>query len=431
MLKFSLKRYKFTINRYFFVKIDKVQYVFIKEKRNLEVGQLNEIVVTGFGIKAPGALDACSLLHVLQKGICTQRILKNDDPQHTDIVAGVIDDCFQKINGLDYKRYPRVVRMAIAAAIDAAAMSKLNDFKSNRVAVIMGTSAGAVCEVEKYATDAFDLKKMPVQGVSIVDSHTLSASVAQAIGLSGTAITVTTGCTASIDAILIGKQLLESGSVDACIVGGTDAPLGQWTINGFKKLKLLSTESTIERAGVPFSKKHRGFVLSEGAGVLVLERRQSARARGQKIYGKIERVVSRNEGQKLLHTDVTGRHMLEVFQETLGHTKPSYVNSQALGVDINDQIESYILKETFGSTVPITSIKGMFGHTFGAMGAMQIISSLLSMEYGFIPPTIKTTGDGFEDIPIVYETRKQAVDSVCITTHGGSGNNACVLLTHA
>ena len=97
--------------------------------------------------------------------------------------------------------------------------------------------------------------------------------------------------------------------------------------------------------------------------------------------------------------------MLDVFQEAIGNSSPTYVNSQALGVETNDGIERYILRETFGSTVPISSIKGMTGHTFGAMGAMQIISSLLSMEYGFIPPTIKTKGDGFEDVPIVYETR--------------------------
>ena len=163
---------------------------------------------------------------------------------------------------------------------------------------------------------------------------------------------------------------------------------------------------------------------------MMLERRQSADARRQSIYGKVERVISRNEGQKLLNSDSTGRHMLDVFQDTVGDTLPSYVNSQALGIALNDQIERFILKETFGLSVPITSIKGMIGHTFGAMGAMQIISSLLSMEYGFIPPTIKTLGHGFEDIPIVYETRHQAVESVCITTHGSSGNNACLLLTH-
>ncbi|MFJ7665763.1 beta-ketoacyl synthase N-terminal-like domain-containing protein [Lysinibacillus sp. NPDC097195] len=390
---------------------------------------MDDIVITGYGIKAPGILDKNSFLNVLEKGICTQSILHNDHQSHANIVAGIVEDSFLEINGVNYRRYPRSVRMAVAAALDASDMSKLHDFQPHRIAVIMGTSAGAILEIEQYAKDAFDLKKFPVHGVSLVDTHTLSNAVAEAIGSNGSAFTVTTGCTASLDAILIGKQLLESGTVDACIVGGTEAPLGQWTINGFKKIRSLSTETLIEKAGVPFSTQHSGFVLSEGAGVLVLERRQSANARGQKIYGKVERVISRNEGQKLLTSDISGRHMLDVFQETIGTTKPSYVNSQALGIDINDQIERLILKETFGNDVPITSIKGMIGHTFGAMGAMQIIASLLSMEYGFIPPTIKTTGHGFEDTPIVFETKYQAVESVCITTHGSSGNNACLLLT--
>ncbi|POZ55478.1 Actinorhodin polyketide putative beta-ketoacyl synthase 1 [Lysinibacillus sphaericus] len=391
---------------------------------------MDDIVITGYGIKAPGILDKHSFLNVLEKGICTQRVLNNAHQPQANIVAGVIDQNFQEINGVNYRRHPRSVRMAIAAALDAIEMANLKDVQPHRIAVIMGTSAGAILEIEKYAADGFDLRKFPIHGVALVDTHTLSSSVAEAIGSCGSAFTVTTGCSASLDAILIGKQLLQSGSVDACIVGGTEAPLGQWTINGFKKLRSLSTESSIEKAGVPFSTLHQGFVLSEGAGVMILERKQTANARGQSIYGKVERVISRNEGQKLLNSDSTGRHMLEVFQETVGDTRPSYINSQALGIALNDQIERFILKETFGSNVPITSIKGMIGHTFGAMGAMQIISALLSMEYGFIPPTIKTLGHGFEDIPIVYETRHQAVESVCITTHGSSGNNACLLLTH-
>lgn len=391
---------------------------------------LDDIVITGYGIKAPGILDKHSFLNVLEKGICTQRILNNAHQPQANIVAGVIDQNFQEINGVNYRRHPRSVRMAIAAALDAIEMANLKDVQPHRIAVIMGTSAGAILEIEKYAADGFDLRKFPIHGVALVDTHTLSSSVAEAIGSCGSTFTVTTGCSASLDAILIGKQLLQSGSVDACIVGGTEAPLGQWTINGFKKLRSLSTESSIEKAGVPFSTLHQGFVLSEGAGVMILERKQTANARGQSIYGKVERVISRNEGQKLLNSDSTGRHMLDVFQETVGDTRPSYINSQALGIALNDQIERFILKETFGSNVPITSIKGMIGHAFGAMGAMQIISALLSMEYGFIPPTIKTLGHGFEDIPIVYETRHQAVESVCITTHGSSGNNACLLLTH-
>lgn len=392
---------------------------------------LDDIVITGYGIKAPGVYDKISFLNVLDKGICTQSILKNDNQPHTNIVAGLIEDDFLEINGKNYKRYPRFVRMAIAAAMDALEMSGLQNYDPKRIAVIMGTTAGAILEIEQYSAAGFNLKNFPIHGVSIVDTHTLSGSVAEVLGSCGPTFTLTTGCTASIDAVMMGKLLLENGTVDACIVGGTDAPLGQWTINGFKKLRVLSTETSIDQAGVPFSTKHRGFVLAEGAGVIILERRQTAETREQRIYGKIERVISRNEGQKLLSSDITGRHMLEVFQEAVGNTKPSYVNSQALGIEANDQIERFILMETFGLDVPITSIKGMIGHTFGAMGAMQIISSLLSMEYGFIPPTIKTSGNGFEDVPIVYETRHQTVESVCITTHGSSGNNACLLLTHA
>ena len=392
---------------------------------------MNDIVITGYGIKAPGVLDKSTFLNVLQKGICTQSILKTANQPNSELVAGLIEESFIEIDKKNYKRHARSVRMAISAAIDACKMAKLDYFEPARVAVIMGTSAGAILEIEQYSSSFSELKTTPLQGVSFADTHTLSSSIAEAIGLNGPAFTLTTGCTASIDAVSIGKLLLESGSVDACIVGGTDAPLGHWTINGFKKLRALSSETTIEHAGVPFSTEHRGFVLSEGAGAIVLERRQSANARNQKIFGKIERVVSRNEGQKLLTTDTTGRHMLEVFQQTVGDTVPSYINSQALGLEANDQIERFILKETFECNVPITSIKGMIGHTFGAMGAMQIISSLISMEYGFIPPTIKTMGAGFEDIPIVFETRHQAIESICITAHGSSGNNACLLLTHS
>ena len=390
---------------------------------------MDDIVITGYGIKAPGICDKSSFLEVLKKGICTQSLLT--DPQGKPIVAGMIHDDFIEINGKNFKRHSRSTRMAIAATLDAIDMSNLFSYEPHRIAVIMGTSVGAIQEIEDSSEIAFNLRKFPIQGVSWVDTHTLSESIAKVVGSCGPSFTLSTGCTASIDATLMGKLLLESGSVDACIVGGTDAPLGKWTINGFKKLKSLSTETCIQEAGVPFSNEHNGFVLAEGAGVLVLERKQAAQARGQKILGKIERVVSRNEAQGILRSDTSGKHMLNVFQDAVGENKPCYVNSQALGIGTNDEIERFILKESFGDKVPITSIKGMTGHAFGAMGAIQMISSLLSMEYGFIPPTIKSTGHGFEDVPIVYETRHQEVDSVCITTHGYSGNNACLLLTSA
>lgn len=390
---------------------------------------LGEIVITGYGIKAPGVHNKASFLEVLKNGICTQSIIETSHSK-TSIIAGVIEDHFLEINGRNYKRYPRYTRMAVACALDATTMSNLHYYKPHRIGVVIGTAAGSILEIETYCSQFFDLKTTPLHGVACADAHTVSNSVSELIGSCGPSYTISTGCTASLDAISIGKLLIESGTIDACIVGGADAPLGQWTINGFNKIKSLSTQTVIDKAGVPFSSEHSGFVLSEGAGLLVLERKETAEQRGQQIYGEIERIISRNEGQKLLSSDVTGKHMLEVFQETIENTTPTYINSQALGLKTNDQLEQFILTETFGTEVSITSIKGMIGHSFGAMGAIQTISSLLSMEYGFIPPTIKTNCVGFENLPIVRETTYQNVESVGITTHGSSGNNACLLLTN-
>ena len=199
--------------------------------------KLDDIVITGYGIKAPGICDKSSFLKVLKNGICTQSLFK--DPLGEPIVAGMIHDDFIKMNEKNYKRLSRSYRMAIAAALDAVNMSGLCHYEPQRIAVIMGTSAGAICEIEENSKVAFQLKSMPIQAVSWVDTHTLSESVAQAIGSCGPSFTLTTGCTASIDATLMGKLLLESGSVDACIVGGTDAPLGKWTINGFKNIPIV------------------------------------------------------------------------------------------------------------------------------------------------------------------------------------------------
>lgn len=391
--------------------------------------ELENIVVTGYGLKIPGALGKESFHKVLEEGKCTHSILRGVGQNQSDIVVGLIEEEFFYMKDRNYKRYPRSTRLAIAAASNAVEMARLT-YEPHRVAVIMGTSAGAILEIEQYSPVALNLRKFPLQGVSFVDTHTLSASVSEHIGARGPAFTLTTGCTASIDTVLVAKLLLESGQVDACVVGGTDAPLGQWSINGFSKTRSIASNVSISQTGIPFSKEHHGFVISEGAGVLILEREDRAQERGKKIYGRISSVNSRNEGKPILTSDESGQEMLSVYKETVGETIPCYVNSQALGLKINDQIEGFIHKETFKTIVPpITSIKGMVGHCFAAMGAIQIISSLISMEYGFIPPTIKTSGKGFEDLPIVYKTKYQPVEAVSITSHGNSGNNACLLIT--
>jgi 3-oxoacyl-(acyl-carrier-protein) synthase len=390
---------------------------------------MDRVVISGYGLKAPGALDKQSFKRVLEEGLCTHESLSGKGPNETNVIAGIIRDDFLLLREKNYKRYSRSTRLAMAATDDACEMARLHEIEPTKVGIILGTSGGSYTEVEQYAPIGYDLKKYPLHGISLGDTHTLSKAVASFIGVSGPAMTISTGCTSSIDAMLMAKLMLESGLVNACIVGGTDSTLGQWSFNGFFKLKTIISNTEVSETGVPFSMEHKGFVLSEGAGVLILERESDAKKRGATIYGVIDSIVSRNESKPLLQSDLTGTHMLSVLKEAVGEEAPCYMNSQALGIQENDQIEATVHRTLFGNTVPITSIKGMIGHTFGAVGALQVISALISMEYSFIPPTIKTRGYGYEDLPIVFQTQYKPVHRVGISTHGNSGNNACLFVS--
>ncbi|MEH7548766.1 MULTISPECIES: beta-ketoacyl synthase N-terminal-like domain-containing protein [Bacillaceae] len=390
---------------------------------------MDEIVITGYGVKAPGISNIGQFKVVLEQGICTQEILHGRGNNGSNIVCGVVHEDLEVISGQKYKRYPRAAQLGIAAAEEAYKMANLPSDDFARVAVIMGTSGGGILEVEKFSNHGNNLRKVPIQYVPIGDPHTLSSGITKHLGINGQAYTISTGCTASLDAILMGKLFLEAGYADICIVGGTDALLGDWITYGFLKTDAIAENVEIEETGVPFSTSHKGFVKSEGSAVVILERKKDADSRGAKIWGQVNGVASNNEALSMLMSDTTGTLMTAALKSAIGDFSPTYVNSQALGLKQNDMIDYITHTNLFGSSVPITSIKGMTGHTFGSMGAIQVVSSLLSMEYGFIPPTIKTSGDGFNDLPIVFKTKYQNVESVAITNHGVSGNNTCLLIT--
>ena len=390
---------------------------------------MDKIVITGFGVKAPGVSNIDQFKEVLEHGICTQEILHGRGNNGSNIVCGVVHEDLDMISGQKYKRYPRAAKLGISAAEEAYTMANLQNDEFTRVAVIMGTSGGGILEAEKFSNHGNNLKKVPIHYIPVGDPHTISSGITKHLGINGQAYTISTGCTASLDALIMGKLFLEAGYADICIVGGSDALLGDWITYGFLKTGTIAENVEIEQTGVPFSTSHKGFVKSEGSAVVIMERKKDAESRGAKIWGQVDGSASNNEALPMLKSDTSGCLMTSALKDAIGDCIPTYVNSQALGLVQNDMIEYITHSNLFGSTVPITSIKGMTGHMFGAMGAVQVITSLLSMEYGFIPPTIKTSGDGFNDLPIVFETKYQNVESVAITNHGVSGNNTCLFMT--
>ncbi len=392
-------------------------------------GIVERIVVTGYGVLAPGAHNRHTFREILEQGICTQEIVDNRGPGGSSIVAGLVHDESINLCKKKYKRYPKSSLMAMVAAEEAIRMAHIKESHLQELSVIIGSSGGALNEIEELAPRGEEYRTYPMHGLAIADAHTISSAVAVYLGAKGQVYTITTGCTSSIDSIQLAMALLQTKQTNRCVVGGTDSTLGRWSSYGFFKIRAVAGNTEIENTGIPFSKNSNGFVLAEGAGMLVLERESDALHRGASIYGVIDKVGSNNNATGLLLSNPSEKAMILALKDTLGDSSPDFISSQALGLSVNDDIERKTYHALFDRTMKITSIKGTIGHTFGATGALQTISALQSIEHGFIPPTLKTDTYGFEDMGIVTQPIYQPINRVAITTHGLGGNNSCLLVS--
>ena len=393
---------------------------------------MNKIAVTGMGIQLPGANSIKQFTEMLIQDKCPLRVIENmGTKKNPDLVMGVIDHPVLEEQS-QFKRYSRVSKLAIAAAEEALKNAAIKNKDHKRISVIFGTSVGGVTEVEESSRFAFqqNLRDFPISGVS----HGNIGSIAMAIGVYVQAnqhqLVLGNTCTAGTDAIVLGKQLLEHNLTDICIVGGVDSPISQTLVYGFSKLRGLAVEKNRREAGMPFSTSTKGFVISEGAGALILERETDAVQRNAEIFGIIENEFSNHDNISIFESDKTGGKMTTVLKNICGERKPTYINSQALGLMENDLVEATAYQNCFDGSVPITTIKGLIGHTFAASGVVQTISSLISMKEQFIPATYGTDKKGFESLPIVTEKKPQLVESVAVTTHGFGGSNTGLLITN-
>jgi len=386
-----------------------------------------KVYITGYGIKAPKIQSVSDFKDVLENGKVISEIVKFKNG--LKLVCGIITEELSVLSPKVLKRYPRTAQMAIAAAYDAIEMADLtNKMEEKRIGVIIGTSGGNITDVEKWSVKFHEKNQVSPLSIGNMNANALSTAVSSFFELHGMSLTLSNSCTASTDAINLGKTLIEAGQFDICIVGGVESTITDVVVQGFSKLRLVAKDIDPGVAGGPFS-DDKGFVLSEGAGVIVLESEKSALSRNIAVKGWVEGAYMNQDGISIYHSDSSGARMIEAMQSCLNGKIPTYVNSQALGIKENDRVEAIVHRTIFGQNVPITSMKGMTGHFLGATGAIQAIASLISMEYQFIPPTIKCNLVNYPDLPIVTETKYREVDKVAITSHGYGGNNSCLLFS--
>ncbi|HWJ78420.1 MAG TPA: beta-ketoacyl synthase N-terminal-like domain-containing protein [Niallia sp.] len=394
---------------------------------------MEKIVVTGYGVIAPNTRNIDEFLTNLINGINCLELDVELAPNKKSTIIGRIDEELLDDSGeKNFQRLPKAVRMGIKAGKEALNQSNLHNLSGKKVGIFIGTSLGSMGE-EVFQQSVLQVhesnhRKVPVIFSHYANHHSVTAAIAYYLGIKGITKTITTGCTSSLEAVEEAMMYLHAGKLDVAIVGGTDSVIDKLATYGFAKTKSISLNQSLQEGASPFSLSSTGMAISEASGVLVLEKEGHAIKRDARILGEIENICSNNDGVEIFSVDKTGKMMIEALDEVTSGRYPDYINSQGLGIKINDHIEMKCSKELFNHEVPYTSIKSMYGNPYGASGALQVISGLLSIQYGFIPPTIRTDRRGFEEMNIITDTVFTQINEVAITNHGYGGNNACVYI---
>ena len=362
------------------------------------------VVITGLGIVAPNTIGKENFWAALIEGKSGIRKITRFDPTPFPTqIAGEVDlDISQFIDCKEARRMDRTTHLAMAAAKLAFTDSQLDLATCNpeRIGVILATTmAGKGFTLEEYENSYRAKGPMKISAFTAIASFpdAAASSISLEFGLKGPSLSLSSACSSSSDAFILARDLIQKDVVDSVIVGGSDAPLFAPVFSSFCVLRALSKRNdTPETASRPFDRLRDGFVLSEGAGVLILEELEHALKRGAHIYGEILGVSSTCDAYHITSPDPHGLQAeralrLAIQDAGIEPQDIDYINAHGTSTPLNDKIETMVIKRVFGDRakeIPVTSTKSMIGHTIAAAGALEICAAILALEKGIIHPTI-------------------------------------------
>lgn len=364
---------------------------------------MRRVVVTGVGFISPIGNTESELTTNLKEGKCgIDRIsLFDASSLNVQLAAECRDfkeeDYFSK---KEIRRMDRVNMMGIIAARRAVENSKI-DFKSyinERVSVQVSSGIGGLNTLEKESFKAHKrgLNKISPFFIPMVIANMTSAHIAIDLGIHGYTGCPVTACAASSNAILDGYRSIKDGYNDVVVAGGAEASINGLGIGGFSSMKALSQSREIERASIPFDLERSGFVMGEGAAILILESLESAIERKANIYGEIVGGHMTCDANHITAPDPKGVFAAEAMKlaiEEKGYHvgQVDYINAHGTSTSLNDKVETLAIHSVFGNHVKnlhVSSTKSMTGHLLGASGAIEAIITFLAMKNSFVPPTI-------------------------------------------
>lgn len=411
---------------------------------------LKRVVITGIGCVSPFGLGKQPFWEALQEGRSgvgrVSRFDVSDLPvQIAAEVRGFNSDDY--IAPKDRQHVSPAVAYGIAGAgiafQDAGIDPKSLELEQRRkIGVVLGSGGASLSFVEKQYRYYFEneAKKASIYSIPTATPGSLPSEISMAWGLKGFSHLLSTGCTSSTDAINYAAQNIALGRIDTILTGGVDAPLAHSIMLGFCMMKLMtpSWNNEPERASRPFCKGRDGFVLGEGAYLVVLESLEKALERGARIYAEVLGYGSTCDAHHRVRLDETGIEPARAMTEALADAgvaveEIDYVNLHGSATDLNDRIETRALKLALGDSayrIPMSATKSLIGHPQGASGAAGMIATLGGMTNGFLPPTINLDeADPECDLDYVANKARPASikTALCNCIGFGSKNSALVI----
>jgi 3-oxoacyl-[acyl-carrier-protein] synthase II len=365
---------------------------------------MNRVVITGLGAVSPIGNDIQSIRAGLKSGACgIAPITRFDAADHKVKVAAEVkqfDGAQCGIDPSDARKMDLFAQFALAAAAQAVQDSGIGGtVDAERFGVYVGSGIGGMYT---FIAEAYKLKERGPSRVSpffipMMISNIAAGHIAIRFHAQGPCLPIVTACATSTDAIGEAFRAIRHGYADAIIAGGAEATIVPLAMAGFANMKALSQSADPDAASLPFDARRDGFVMGEGAGVVVLEAYERAKKRGAHIYAEVAGYGNTCDAYHMTAPDPeagSGSRAIELALREAGYAEDLYlyVNAHGTGTPMNDKVETLALKKALSEDalrrVKISSTKSMTGHMLGAAGGFECIASTLALTDGFAPPTI-------------------------------------------
>lgn len=406
---------------------------------------MKRVVITGLGAITPIGNDVPTFWNNLINGVNGIDFIKQFSTDDISVkIAAEVKNFDPKEHGIDpasIRRTDPFTRYALAAANEAMKDSQLV-VDPDRFGVYIGSGVGGL---QTIFAESVKLNNEGVQWVSPLFIPTMIANIAAAnVAImhkaNGPSLPVVTACATATHAIGEAFRAIKHGYADAIIAGGTEAAVHPLAVGGFANSKALDRNNDPQNASLPFDKRRAGFVLGEGAGVVILEEYEHAKARGAKIYAEICGYGNTCDAHHVTAPDpeaITPAKAMRMAIEEAGGLKADdilYVNAHGTGTPLNDKTETKAIKIAIGEEAAkkalVSSNKSMIGHLLGAAGGVELIATALTLQHGIVPPTIGLQEPDPEcDLDYVPHTARKTDVTIAISNSlGFGGHNGTVAL---